>query len=201
MLLIKRCDKTTFIVAVRCHFSRCLCDKTRPLRSTLSCTPVLSSNASFLWNKLQKHMEVGDLMTQSSAPQLSGSEQKDFSVRVLFCIRGPTFTWVAFTNTRRYLFSKVHRSGGLTSSPNAEFLPCGWNKTQVLMWRCMQDRWTSGREHMLEHLKCKLARNARLPRRMQNIWLINFHPLFHHTLTKYVAVYGWSLMASSYFLT
>lgn len=33
-----------------------------------------------LLNKLQNHMEVGDLVTQSSVAQLSGSEQKDFSV-------------------------------------------------------------------------------------------------------------------------
>lgn len=39
VLLIKRCNfMTTDIVAVRCHFSRRLFNKTRPLRSTLSWT-------------------------------------------------------------------------------------------------------------------------------------------------------------------
>lgn len=120
-------------------------------------------------------------MTQSLVAQLSGSVNKKTFRRVLFCFHRPTFTWAAFTNKRRYLFSEVHHSDGLNSPPKVEFLPCGWNKTQVLMCHCMQDRWTSGREHMLEHLKCKLARNAQLPRRMQNIWLINFHPLFFFT--------------------
>lgn len=77
----------------------------------------------------------------------------------------------------------------------AELLPLGQNNPQVLMWCCVQDRWASDREHMLEHLECKAL--LRLQRRTQNIWLINFHPLF----TKCIAVYGWCLISFGYFLT